>query len=384
MTFSSLIAASEHFGGAGALDQPVARRTPAATRGKPVNRRIWRLCARLMRWAIAAAALAVLVSGCGADRPDSSSASVQRFAQRLAAGGAESVIVLVSADGHEYPAVAGRSRPDARQRFRIGSVTKTFTAAIVLQLVAEGRLRLSDTVDRYLTDMPPHLRRITIRQLLNHRSGLADYTDDTYWIKRASKSPATRPIDVLHHAASQALPGTRWSYSNTNYIALGLIIEKVTGDSFARQLKQRLLDPLQLESTELPTTRRLPDLDDPGENPNVAWADGALVSNTHDLASFFAALLSGQILSAESLALMKQTTPTDRYGVADGLGLFTDDLVNCGRFWGHNGGILDYSTLVRASEDGQRVAVLSVRGPWPRRPPDYQPLLCPGRPPRFG
>ena len=343
--------------------------------------------ARTWRWAILAAALAVLVLGCGEDRPDTAPAPVERFAKRFAAGGAESVIVLVSADGHEYAAVAGRSRPDANQRFRIGSVTKTFTAAIVLQLVAEGRLQLSDTVDRYMTDMPPHLQGITIRQLLNHRSGLADYTDDTVWTKRASKSRATRPIDVLRFGASQTplfAPGMRWGYSNTNYIALGLIIEKVTGDSYARQLKQRLLDPLQLDSTELPTTRRLPDLDDRGENPNVAWADGALISNTHDLARFFVALLSGQILSAESLALMKQTTPTDRYGVADGLGLFTDDLLECGRFWGHNGGILDYSTLVRASEDGQRVAVLSVRGPWPRRPPDYQPLLCPGRPPRFG
>jgi D-alanyl-D-alanine carboxypeptidase len=296
------------------------------------------------------------------------------------------VIVLVADNGDEYPAVAGRRRPDADQRFRIGSVTKTFTATIVMQLVAERRLQLNDTLEQYFPHLPRRVRQITIRQLLNHRSGLANYTDDTDWLVRASKSPSTRPIDVLRYGASQPPvfePGTQWGYSNTNYIALGLLIERITGESYARQLNERLLKPLHLETTELPTTRHLPDLDDPGENPNVAWADGALVSSTHDLARFFSVLLSGRILPRESLVLMKQTVDTDRYGVADGLGLFTDEL-ECGRFWGHNGGILDYSTVVRASADGSRVAVLSVRGRWPRSPPDYQPLLCPNQPPRFG
>ena len=145
-------------------------------------------------------------------------------------------------------------------------------------------------------------------------------------------------------------------YSNTNYIALGLVIEKVTGHSYAQELEERILKPLGLDHTELPETRRLRDLDDGGYNPNVPWAAGAIVSNAHDLSRFYSALLSGRILSSASLATMKKTV--ERVG----LGIFSTELP-CGRFWGHAGGILDYQTLVSASEKGDRIAVVSLRGP---------------------
>ena len=156
-------------------------------------------------------------------------------------------------------------------------------------------------------------------------------------------------------------PGSEWGYSNTNYIALGLVIEKVTRESYREQLEQRLLEPFGLESTELPRSRQVRGLGDPGENPNLAWAAGALVSNTGDLARFFSALLSGRVLSEESLSSMKQTVVIDPATLAGGLGIFATDF-ECGRFWGHDGGILDYATSVRASEDGERVAVISLRG----------------------
>jgi D-alanyl-D-alanine carboxypeptidase len=204
-------------------------------------------------------------------------------------------------------ATAGNQRPGRDQRFRVGSVTKTFTATIVLQLVAEGKLRLSDTIERHLPGIVPAGKKITIRQLLNHRSGLANFTDDTLWLERASRSPSIRPIDILRFAAAQPLvfpPGREWRYSNTNYIALGLVIEKATGNTYREELERRILDPLALKRTELPRTRRLRDLDDEGENPTVSWAAGALVSDTHDLARFFSALLSGRLLSEGSLAQM--------------------------------------------------------------------------------
>ena len=99
----------------------------------------------------------------------------------------------------------GNHRPGRDQRFRVGSVTKTFTATIVLQLVAEGRLRLSDALERHLPGIVPAGKKITIRQLLNHRSGLANFTDYTDWLQRASRSPSSRPIDTLRFAAAQPL-----------------------------------------------------------------------------------------------------------------------------------------------------------------------------------
>jgi D-alanyl-D-alanine carboxypeptidase len=328
------------------------------------------------------AGVALVLPGCGGD--DESSAPrppVERVARQLARAGVDSVIVSVSDEGRAYTATAGSRRPSAGQRFRVGSVTKTFTAAIVLQLAAEGRLRLSDTLERHLPGIVPSGKEITIRQLLNHRSGLANFTEYTDWLERASRSASTRPTDILRFAAAQPLtfaPGSSWGYSNTNYTALGLVIEKATGNTYGQELERRILEPLELGRTELPTTRMLGDLEDKGENPEVPWAAGGLVSDAGDLARFFSALLSGRVLSEESLAQMRQTIEVPVGTFRNGLGIFSIDLP-CGRFWGHDGGILDYATLVRASEDGGRVLVISARssGPVSGQPPDEAALLCP-------
>jgi len=322
-------------------------------------------------------AVALVLPGCGGETSAAPPPPVDQVVWQIARGGAESVIVFVSADGREYVATAGNHRPGKDQRFRVGSVTKTFTATIVLQLVAEGKLRLSDTIERHLPGIVPAGKKITIRQLLNHRSGLANFTDDTLWLERADRSPSIRPIDTLRFAAAQPLvfpPGSEWRYSNTNYIALGLVIEKTTGNTYRKELERRILDRLALKRTELPRTRRLRDLDDEGDNPNISWAVGALVSDTHDLARFFSALLSGRLLSEGSLAQMKQTVVVD-HELGYGLGIFSVQLP-CGRFWGHDGEILNYATLVGASDDGDRVAVISVRGD-PGSPRDLTALLCP-------
>ena len=203
---------------------------------------------------------ALVLPGCGGDGSGAPPPPVQEVARQLARGGAESVIVLVSDDGRAHVASAGIHRPSTDQRFRVGSVTKTFTATIVLQLVAERRLRLSDTIERHLPGVVPGGKKITIRQLLNHRSGLANFTDYGDWLQRASRSPSFRPIDTLRFAAAQPLdfpPGSEWRYSNTNYIALGLVIEKTTGNTYQEELERRILDPLALKRTELPRTRRL-------------------------------------------------------------------------------------------------------------------------------
>ncbi len=325
------------------------------------------------------ASLAML-TGCGGEESDESAVRppVERMAQDIARSGARSVIAFVSDEGKEHVATAGTDRPAAAQRFRVGSVTKTFTATIVLQLVEEGALELGDALADHLPGAVPKGDEMTIRQLMGHRSGLANITEYPAWLERASRSSSSRPIDTLRFAARQPLifpPGSDWGYSNTNYIALGLVIENVTGHSYGQELEERILQPLELDETELPTTRRVTDLDDDGENPKVPWAAGAIVSNAEDLSRFYSALLSGELLSRESLATMKQTAGAEP-GAAAGLGIFGVD-TPCGRFWGHDGGILDYATLVSASEDGDRVAVLSVRDGAPSGPPpDLSELLC--------
>jgi D-alanyl-D-alanine carboxypeptidase len=326
------------------------------------------------------AALATMLVGCGGNEGRAVPAPpVDRIARELAESGAKRVIVFVNDDGDEYVATAGADRPAADRRFRVGSVTKTFTAAVVLQLVDEGALSLDDTLEEHLPGVVPRGDELTIRQLLNHRSGLSNFTGYATWLERTSRSSSNRPIDSLRFAASHPLifePGSTWSYSNTNYIALGLIVEKVTEHSYTQELEERILEPLGLDETELAATRRVPGLDDEGENPSLPWAAGSIVSNAHDISRFYEALLSGRILSEDSLAEMKRTVVA--IGAQDaGLGIFATAL-GCGRFWGHDGGIGDYFTLVRASEDGDRVAVLSVQGGHFSGPPDEEALLCAG------
>ena len=317
-----------------------------------------------MRVAVLLVGLVVALPACGGgDTTPAASPAVEKLAREIADAGVDRAIVFVSDDGSDYVATAGSKAPEADRRFRIGSVTKTLTAAIVLQLVAEEKLRLTDTLGGHVTGLPPNASKVTIRQLLNHTSGLANFTDDVGWLEQASKADSTRPIDSLRYAASQPQvfpPGSQHGYSNTNYIALGLVIEAVTGRSYGDQLSERILEPLGLDSMELATTRQLPDLDDAGENPNLPWAAGAIVSNAEDVSRFFSALLSGEVLSEDSLALMKETVPLGGAGGA-GLGIFVLDQP-CGRVWGHNGGIVDYLTIVGASEDGSRVVVVSVQG----------------------
>jgi len=340
---------------------------------------------RLVAVALVVAVMLAATSGAASApaRGEGSSAPppVERVSRELR-NGAKSVIVFVSAGDEEYVATGGARRPTGSQRFRVGSVTKTFTATIVLELVEEGTLRLSSTLEDHVPGVIPRGDEITIRQLLQHRSGLANYPSKEYWswLREAGRSPAsTRPSDTLRFAASRPLqfePGSRSGYSNMNYIALGLVIEKVTGHAYARELEERILEPLGLDHTELPQTRRLPDLDDGGDNPNVPWAAGAIVSNAHDLSRFYSALLSGRVLSSATLATMKETV--ERVG----LGIFSTDL-QCGRFWGHDGGILDYQTLVSASEKGERIAVVSLRGP-PGHLFVERALLCTEPPPVAG
>ena len=272
-------------------------------------------------------------------------------------------------------------RPE--HRFRVASVTKPFVATVMLQLVAERRLSLQDTVERWLPGILPYGDRITIRQLLNHTSGVPDYVDaPIVELYSGDRLRSWRPRELVALVAGRPpdFPaGTAWSYSNTGYVLAGLIIERAARNRLGRELDRRIFRPLGLRDTSMPTefpflvgphTRgyslqfdadlnpiegTLFDITD--YNPSLAWAAGNIVSNVDDLAAFFRGLLGGRLLPAELLAEM--TTPIEiEPGYGYGLGLEVLD-GPCGPLYGHSGSIPGFSNIVLNSEDAKRqVAIM--------------------------
>nr|WP_257033020.1 MULTISPECIES: serine hydrolase domain-containing protein [unclassified Streptomyces] len=271
-------------------------------------------------------------------------------------------------------------------QIRIGSNTKTFTAVVVLQLVAEGKIGLDAPVDTYL----PGLlrgdgidgRHITVRQLLQHTSGLPDYmsapalSDFTTIQHRYFE-----PRDLLDGALAQKAvfpPGTSWAYSNTNYIVAGLLIQKVTGRPVSEEITKRVIDRIGLRHTYFPTPgdttiheahphgyyRSAPDappIDYTEMDSSMAWASGAVVSTNTDLNSFFTALVGGRLLPAAQLAEMRTTVPAELLGpgVRYGLGLQSKPLSCGGLLWGHGGTTPGYRSRGGVTEDG-RAATITV------------------------
>lgn len=271
----------------------------------------------------------------------------------------------------------------AGARWRIGSVTKTFVAAVVLQLAAEHRVALDAPVARYL---PGVVRgngndgnRITVRELLQHTSGLPDVL--TYLTPRqilADRYAHHDTIDLVRIALAHPPlfpPGTRWSYSNTDYLVAGLLVEKVTGHPYGQEVRHRILAPLGLHATSVPGDRvRIPGPHPrgyvrPGEdaapldvtelNPTVAGPSGEIISSAADLATFFEALVGGRLLPPAELREMMTTRATGGSdGRAYGLGLEREDLPCGGVYWGHGGDMLGFETATGVTTDGREATVM--------------------------
>jgi D-alanyl-D-alanine carboxypeptidase len=277
-----------------------------------------------------------------------------------------------------------RMRPG--DRVRVASVTKTFVATVVLQLVGEGRLRLNDTVERRLPGVLPEGRRITVRQLLNHTSGLYDYIDDARFQARFLRDIrlVVPPRQTVAIAASHPLrfaPGTSWAYSNTGYQILGLMIERVTHEPLGRVLGRRLFEPLFLRHTSFEHRPSVPEpvahgyalpygqlqlqgrrrVDVTWSAGGGAWADGAIVSNVDDVVRFYGALFSGRLLRRDLLREMERLVETDLPVRRAGLGVFRSELA-CGFAWGHEGAMPGYLTQVLVSKDGSHVVVMAANG----------------------
>jgi D-alanyl-D-alanine carboxypeptidase len=272
--------------------------------------------------------------------------------------------------------VAGGRPMQARDHFAVGSITKMFTAVIVLQLAAEGKLKLDDPLSLYQPDFP-NAANITLRQLLNHSSGIHDYLELKLPLELIPLVAMERftPQEVVHFAAQldpYFPPGQGFHYSNTNFFILGLVIEQVTGQSYYHELRRRIIEPLGLQQTffagvdELPTdmahgyalVNGEPRDRSYWENASLAWAAGGIVSNADDLCTFIEALATGKLIGEPWLGEMKtgvKTNGSDRYGL--GLQIFE---VPGGTAFGHSGETLGFTCdLYYQPQNDRALAVLT-------------------------
>ncbi|WP_105975272.1 serine hydrolase domain-containing protein [Streptomyces geranii] len=285
----------------------------------------------------------------------------------------------------------------AHDNFRAGSITKTFVATVLLQLEAEGRVSLDDTVDTWLPGTVRGNghdgRKISLRQLLNHTSGIFNYTDDEYVQSEIflpdnffrNKYRTWAPEEIVGIAMGhkpEFAPGTAWGYSNTNYTLAGMVIKKVTGNSYGDEVRARVIEPLGLHGTYMPgTDHRVPQpssraysqladnttgkiYDVTEFNPSAANAAGEIISNPGDLNRFYSALLRGKVLPPKQLAEMKTTVPAEVVDGRYGLGLIENEL-SCGvTIWGHSGGIHGSSSFAGTTADGRHSLAFNFNGDW--------------------
>jgi D-alanyl-D-alanine carboxypeptidase len=348
------------------------------------------LTASVVLWSWDRPAAPASVQAPQAIRAPADPAALQRQLDGVVEAGAPGVVALVRTGEQTWQGASGlgdlaANRPArAGDRFRIGSVTKSFVATVALQLVGEHKLGLDDHLERWLPGLVPNGDRITVRQLLNHTSGLYDYTDDLPEPPRSFQPRELVAIATGHRPLFA--PGKRFSYSNTNYILAGLVIERVTGRRLAGQLQQRIVGPLGLGDTELPVTKqtitgphvhgylprdkgwRVSDgpaglVDVTKMDPSWAWAAGAMVSTTADLARFYQALLGGRLLDPEQLQAMQTTVDASQqfgHGVRYGLGLTLLRPGCATELWGHGGALAGYRTTAFSTKDGDRQLVATT------------------------
>ena len=313
-------------------------------------------------------------------------AGLQRAADQLVADGVPGVIIMTRRGRHVSDVVAGLADKATGQlmrpqdRVHIGSITKTFVATVVLQLAAEGRLSLNDSVQKWLpgviTGHGYHPAQITIRELLQHTSGLRDYTSNPEFHNAQDPEALEktwRPQQLVNIALRLGPPVHGWLYSDTNYILLGMIIQKVTGRSPITEIRDRILGPLGLHDTSFPlTSKQIPPPYAHGYygpvdvtklvNPSVAWTAGAMISTVNDVARFYRALLTGRLRPPEQqrelLTAIPVHDPGELFAEHYGLGIYRVRLP-CGTAWGHDGGYPGgFKTFAYTSPDGSRQAVM--------------------------
>ncbi|WP_245627879.1 serine hydrolase domain-containing protein [Actinomadura oligospora] len=278
-------------------------------------------------------------------------------------------------------------------RQRVGGVTETFVATAVMQQVDQGRVHLDDAIGGYLPDVVPgpRGRRITVRMLLDHTSGIGDYlpaafpslsepSAESLDANRNRRLSPRRLVDWGLGAKPTGDPGQNWTYSGTDYVILGLLLEKITGRTAADYITAAVIRRSGLRHTYFPgddPSIRGPHsrmyeslsgvLDQPRDYSeyDMSWSStaGSLISTADDLNHFYRDLLTGRLTSQDSLAEMKRTVPVKDAGgttVLDyGLGLYALNLP-CGRYWGHDGSVWGAATQSLTSQDGDRQLTVAM------------------------
>ncbi|MEU4361047.1 serine hydrolase domain-containing protein [Promicromonospora sp. NPDC023987] len=322
---------------------------------------------------------------------------LQRVIDKFVDSGFIGVQLRVHDEQGDWTGVAGRrslddsTPPPPDGHVRIGSNTKTFAATVALALVGEALLELDAPVHDRLPELELD-QRITLRMLLQHTSGVFNFTGEYYedgtfvpgipattsgkeWVDNRFQSYA--PEELVGVALSNPArfePGTDWSYSNTNYVLVRLLIERVTGRSLAEEMHRLILGPLGLSGTVVPgTSKEIPAphthayyrYDDGGEetttdvtrhNPSWIATGGDMISTTKDLHTFISALVRGELLPEHLLAEMCTPHPKAGYG----LGVFVQPTGDGGTVITHNGGIAGHAALMYSTPDGSRTATAAV------------------------
>jgi D-alanyl-D-alanine carboxypeptidase len=353
---------------------------------------------------VAIAATVALTAGSVAfgawDRTDTSAAADTPLEARMEglvdAGYPAALASVTNGDGEQVDVATGvgnldeHTAPPVDGEVRVASNTKMYVATVVMQLVEEGMVNLDEPIETYLPGLVAGEgidgTVITVRQLLQHTSGLPEYADQVAADAFAAQNVYISPRDMLDIALTKPAnfqPGERWEYSNTNYLTLGLLIERVTERPLQEQIDERIIRPLGLEHTYFPsagerelrgdhplgyhitTDGALRDIT--ALDPAFAWSAGALVASPSDLNRFMQALLSGELVDDASLAEMQRTVPAgdELWPEATyGLGLQSYPLSCGGVAWGHGGDIPGTQTRNAVGPDGTAVTIAVTALPW--------------------
>jgi D-alanyl-D-alanine carboxypeptidase len=345
------------------------------------------------RWAAPITVAAALLLIPAAGQAATSDAAVQRGLEGLvkASGGPVGAVATLYRDGHTTVLSAGRANvnrpgaPRASYHMRIASIAKAFSGAIALRLVQDGNLGLDDTIGQRLPGLPAAWSAVTVRQLLNHTSGVPDYTESMGFATHVQKTPRAfvTPQGVLDWVRADKLlftPGSKYRYSNTDNVVVGLIAEQVTGQPYGDLLSSTVFGPAGLTQTSFPTRRlTLPApfihgyAVAPGQkpedvtsllSPSGAWASGGIVSTPADLGRFIRADLAGKFFGPVQQQEQRQfrpgsSSPPGPGTNAAGLALFRYTS-HCGTVYGHTGNFPGYVQWAAATADGSRSVTTSL------------------------
>ena len=343
---------------------------------------------------LTAAAVALLAPVGAVAAAGTTDAAVQHGLERLVAapGGPVGAIATLHRDGQTIVLRAGRAdvtrpgAPRAGDHMRIASIAKAFSGAVALHLVQEGLLGLNDTIGERLPGiMAPEWSAVTVREMLNHTSGLPDYTQSAGFREQAMTNPRgyVSPTDIIDWVRQTGLaftPGSRYEYSNTDNIVVGLIAQQVAGQSYGHLLSTLVFRPARLTQTTFPTRRiSLPAPFIHGYNvqpgkqphdvttflsPSGAWASGAIVSTPGDLGAFMRADLGGRFFGqAQRRAQLRfvrgSSSPAGPGTNSAGLAIFRYK-TRCGVVYGHTGNFPGYVQWAAATADGRRSVTTSL------------------------